>query len=79
MSAIALVGTIASVIKTAVDLTPDVIKTVQDATPFAQVIYNAVVKGDSITQEDLDKLEAQITDLSNQLQLPLPDETPSAD
>jgi hypothetical protein len=73
MEAAAIISTIAAIIKTAVDLTPTVIKGVQDATPFAEAIYHAL-KGDNITQDQLTELEKRITDLSNQLQAPLPEE-----
>lgn len=73
MDATAIINLIATVIKTAVDLTPTVIKGVEDAKPFAEAIYHAL-KGDNITQDQLDQLEAKITDLSNQLQQPLPPE-----
>lgn len=74
MDALTIINLIAGVIKTAVDLTPTIIKTAEDAAPFAQAIYNSLIKGEKVTQEDLDALEARITDLSNQLQLPLPPE-----
>lgn len=70
---ITLIGT---VIKTAVDLTPAVIKTVSDAEPFAQTIWNNLVNKKVITPEDLSTLEAQLTALSAQLQAPLPAEQP---
>lgn len=70
---IALIGT---VIKTAVDLTPSVIKTVQDAEPFAVTIWNNLVNKKVITQADLDTLAAELTALSIQLQEPLPPAQP---
>ena len=66
-----IISVIAGVIKVAVDLGPSIIKLEQDAAPFAEAIYNTF-KGTAITQEQLDTLEAKITDLSNQLQLTLP-------
>lgn len=71
METAAIISAVAAAIKAAVDLTPSVIKTVQDATPFAQAIV-ATIKGKNITQDQLDQLEAQITSLSQQLQAPLP-------
>jgi hypothetical protein len=71
MDTAAIITAVAAAIKAAVDLTPAVIKTVQDATPFAQAIV-ATIKGETITQDQLDELEAQITALSQQLQAPLP-------
>ena len=40
MGAAEIIALIGTVIKTAVDLTPTVIKTVQDAEPFAMTIWN---------------------------------------
>lgn len=73
METAAIITTIAAVIKAAVDLTPTVIKAVEDAKPFAEAIFNTI-GGKTITQEDLTALEAHIADLSNQLQKPLPPE-----
>lgn len=69
----AIVTTVAKIIKVAVDLTPIVLKTVDDARPFAAAIVK-VLKGEEVTQEELEILEGQIDDLSRQLQLPLPPE-----
>ena len=76
MDAAAIIALIGTVIKTAVDLTPAVIKTVQDAEPFALTIWNNLVNKQVITAADLDTLTAQLTALSNQLQAPLPPEQP---
>lgn len=73
MEAAAIISTIAAIVKTAVDLTPTVIKGVEDAKPFAEAIYHAL-KGDNITQDQLTELERRISDLSNQLQKELPAE-----
>ena len=71
MDTAAIISVVAAAVKAAVDLTPAVIKTVQDAEPFAAAIVNAI-RGDNITQDQLDELEAKISDLSAQLQQPLP-------
>lgn len=71
--AIQVVELIAKVIKTAVDLTPTVVKTVEDAKPFAQAIYSTL-RGNQITKSQLEELERRIDELSAQLQLPLPPE-----
>ena len=73
MDAITIINTIAKIIKVAVDLTPTVIKTVEDAKPFAEALYKAL-RGNGITQDDLYTLEIKIDELSKQLQLPLPPE-----
>jgi hypothetical protein len=73
MDSTAIITTIAAIVKTAVDLTPTIIKGIDDARPFAEAIYHAL-KGDNITQDQLTELENRITDLSNQLQKELPPE-----
>lgn len=73
MDPLAIVTLIAGIIKTAVDLTPTIIKGVEDAKPFAEAIYHAL-KGDNITKDQLIELEAKIKALSDQLQKPLPPE-----
>jgi len=72
MDVATIIATIAGVIKAAVDLGPTIIKLEQDAEPFALAIYNNLFKGQTITQADLDKLEAAIAALSDQLQVALP-------
>lgn len=72
MNVISIIGLIGTVIKTAVDLTPAVIKTVEDAEPFAKAIWDNLVNKKVISQSDLDTLEAQLAALSAQLQAPLP-------
>lgn len=74
MGAVEIIALLAKVIKTAVDVGPDVIKGVQDAKPFAEQIYKTLIKREDITAEDLAELEAKIDDLANQLQVPLPPE-----
>ena len=76
MDAAEIIALIGAVIKTAVDLTPTVIKTVQDAEPFALTIWNNLVNKKVITADNLATLEAQLTALSAQLQAPLPPEQP---
>lgn len=70
----ALIATIASIIKTLVDVGPDVIKGVQDAKPFAQQIVKSLFGKEEISDEDLAELEAKIDELAAQLQVPLPPE-----
>jgi hypothetical protein len=71
MDTAAIIAAVAAAIKAAVDLTPAVIRTVQDATPFAETIVRAI-GGDTISRDQLDALEAQIAALSAALQAPLP-------
>jgi hypothetical protein len=76
MNAEAIIALVATVIKTAVDLTPTIIKTVEDAEPFAKIIWGNLINNQVITPDDLATLEAQLTALSAQLQAPLPPEQP---
>lgn len=76
MDALSIINIIAQVVKTAADLGPVIIKDVEDATPFAEAIYNHLVNKKPITQSDLDALDARIANLSEQLQAPLPPEQP---
>lgn len=73
MDAIAILEVLAKVVKVAVDLGPTVIKGAEDAKPFAQAIFN-LFQGKTVTQAQLDELEARIDDLAAQLQRPLPPE-----
>lgn len=68
-----IVELVAKAIKVAVDLTPTVIKGVEDAKPFAKAIVE-MFKGHRVSEDDLVKLEAKIDDLAAQLQEPLPPE-----
>lgn len=70
----ALIATIAQIIKTLVDVGPDVIKGVQDAKPFAEQIIKSLFGKKDITEEELAELRAGIDDLAVQLQVPLPPE-----
>lgn len=74
MDATAIISLVSTLIKTAVDLGPTVIKGVQDAEPFAKALYDTLIKGKAISQDQLDELEARIDDLAAQLQEPLPPE-----
>lgn len=74
MKAEDIIATVAAAIKAVVDLTPVVIKTVEDAKPFAEIIWTNL-KGKGATKPaDLDRLQMQIAALSAQLQAPLPPE-----
>lgn len=67
-----LIAKTASILKTIVDLTPTVIKTVEDAKPFAEILYNTFKNGKDVTEDQFNALEAEIKRLSNELQQPLP-------
>lgn len=69
-----LILTVAGIIKTLIDVGPDVIKGVQDAKPFAEQLVKTIFGKKEITNEELAELEAKIDDLAAQLQEPLPPE-----
>jgi hypothetical protein len=68
-----IITVVASVIKTAVDLGPTIIKAAKDAEPFAANIVNTII-GKETTKDELAQLEAAIADLSAQLQATLPEQ-----
>ena len=67
-----IVAKTAEIIKTIVDLTPTVIKTVEDAKPFAQLLYETFSTGKKVTTEGLENVHAEVKRLSAELQQPLP-------
>lgn len=54
-----------------VKFAPIAIQGIENAKPFAELLYKTLAKGDKITEADLDDLEAKITELSKELQTPL--------
>lgn len=70
-----LILTVAGIIKTLIDVGPDVIKGVQDAKPFAEQLVKTIFGKKEVTAEELAELEAKIDDLAAQLQVPLPPES----
>jgi len=75
MDTAAIVSLIAAVVKTAVDLTPKIIQTVEDAAPFAEAIYNDLFGGADVTPEQAEQLKASIAALEARLNKPLPPQT----
>lgn len=71
-----IIATIASVIQTAVKVGPTVIQTVEDAAPFAQAIYNNLFAGQTVTQAQIDALEAEVDALATEVLQPLPPDDP---
>lgn len=71
MDPFTIITLIASAVNAAVKVGPTVIKTVEDATPFAEAIYD-MFTGTAVSKEQADAFEAKITELSNRLQKPLP-------
>jgi hypothetical protein len=66
-----IITTIATVINEAVTLGPIVIKGVEDAEPFAKLIYG-LFTGTNVTADQITILQQQLAALSAQLQDPLP-------
>lgn len=66
-----IIDTIAKVINEAVVLGPTVIKAVDDAKPFAQLIYG-LFTGTNVTQAQVDDLLSKLDVLSDQLNVDLP-------
>lgn len=73
----AIIAAIAGVIQIAVQVGPTVIQTAEDATPFAEAIYNRLINNQQITQADLDALDAQVQALVQEAIAPLPPDTTS--
>lgn len=65
-----IIDTIAKVINEAVVLGPTVIKAVDDAKPFAQLIYG-LFTGTNVTQAQVDDLLSKLDALSDQLNVDL--------
>lgn len=76
MDAASIIALIAKVVQTAVQVGPTVIQTVEDAAPFAEAIYNNLVSGTTVTQAQMDALDADLTELANEVLQPLPPDTP---
>ena len=71
VSVTTIISTISSVINEAVVLGPTVIKAVDDAKPFAELIYG-LFTGTNVTQQQVDDLLANLDSLSDQLEVDLP-------
>lgn len=71
---LAVIQTVAAVIKTAVDVGNVIISTVEDAEPFAKVIVDTIGSKEEISDEELDAMRLKLQALSNELQKPLPPE-----
>lgn len=70
----AILALIAQILPVAIQAFPTVLKTVEDIRPFATQLFITLSGGQPITQAQQDALEALLTDLSGQLQQPLPPE-----
>ncbi len=58
-------------------MAPLVEKGVADATPYVQAIVG-LIKGDNVTQEQLDEAVAKVLALSEEFQKPLPEDSDPA-
>lgn len=72
MDAAAIIALINQVIKVAVDQGPTIIQVAEDATDFSKIVYNNLIKGQPVTQAQLDALGVDLAALSDDLQTPLP-------
>lgn len=54
-----------------VKFAPIAMQGIENAKPFAQLLYNTLAKGKEVTQEELADLEKRIDELSAELQKPL--------
>lgn len=70
----AILALIAQILPIAIQSFPTVLKGIEDLRPFATQLFNGLSGKTEITQAEQDALEAMLTDLSNQLQQPLPPE-----
>lgn len=69
-----IIQTVADVILKLIQAGPTIIKTIEDAKPFAEEFARLFTGGDEPTQDDLDRIKARIDDLYAQAQVPLPPE-----
>lgn len=74
MDPISIITLIAGAVNAAVKVGPTVIKTVEDATPFAEAIFG-MFSGAPVTEDKALEFEAKIAELSARLQAPLPPAT----
>ncbi len=72
MDTAAIITLIATVVKEAVDIGPSVIATVEDATPYAKLVWDHLVNKKVITEADLANLEAGLAATSAKIQADLP-------
>lgn len=71
MDPLSIIALIAGAVNAAVKIGPTVIKTVEDATPFAEAIFN-MFGGTPVSEVDGAEFEKKITELSARLQKQLP-------
>ncbi len=72
MNPAAIIAAIEGVLGTAIELAPTALKLEQIIAPLAQGIWDHLVNKKVIVQDDIDKLNNQILDLSAQIQAPIP-------
>lgn len=72
MDTAAIIATIVSVLNTVVKIAPAVESGVVSLEPIAVNIFNNLVNGAAITQDQLTALETQVDALAAQIQQPLP-------
>lgn len=72
MDPLSIIATIEGILSTVVKVAPVIESGVASITPFAEAIYNNLVKGNAITQAQLDALEAEVDTKAAEIQAPLP-------
>ena len=77
MEPITIVAAVAAGIKAIIDLAPGVISTIDDAKPYAEKLI-ALIKGENITQDELDAFLVDLTAKHVKFQEPLPPEDSAA-
>lgn len=70
----AILALIAQILPIAIQSFPTVIKGIEDVRPFATQLFKGLTGKTEITAEEQAALEEMLTDLSDQLQQPLPPE-----
>lgn len=68
--------TILSAVTTAIGVAKQLVALGQDVAPLLSKTYDVLVKGDKVTEQDLDALVALTEKNSVELQVPIPDEKP---
>ncbi len=69
----AIIALIAQILPIAIQSFPTVLKGIEDLRPFATQLFKGLSGKTDVTQEEQDAIEAMLTDLSDQLQEPLPE------
>lgn len=72
----AIIATVETIVAAIIKVAPLVEKGIADAQPYVQALIG-LIKGDNVTQAQLDEAVASVLALSAEFQTPLPDVPPS--